>query len=156
MLALAQPSIPNSINFVRSKIVEESFQERKHNHQKEIDQIMDYILDFKSMLNEKTNRINNLIISLEALTWHGKPTDDDLLGIHEIIVLGRDFCNSLTKYYVLVNNNFKSRKIATAQIKEYKEALDDLKEVINDLESTFFILPEISEFQKSTIRLNSF
>ncbi len=51
-------------------------------------------------------------------------------------------------------NVIRSKGIAKEEIKNFKSAIDDLKDVASDLESRFFFLPKIPDFQETTKELS--
>ncbi|MDE3211730.1 MAG: hypothetical protein KGM98_00740 [Bacteroidota bacterium] len=51
-------------------------------------------------------------------------------------------------------NSIRSKGIAKEEIKKFKTSIDDLREVASDLESRFFFLPRISDFQETTKELS--
>jgi hypothetical protein len=57
--------------------------------------------------------------------------------------------STLIRQYVSLNL-IRSKGIAKDEIKNFKNAVDDLKENYQDLESVYFFLPEIPDFKETT------
>ena len=73
--------------------------------------------------------------------------------INDLISSARELRSSLVRQYVLINP-FRTKGIAKEEIKDFKNSIDELKEVCQDLDSVFFFLPENSEFQEITKELS--
>ena len=78
--------------------------------------------------------------------------EERLMKVNEIISLCNDLHSSLLKFYSGLNT-FIKKGIAKAEIKELKEAITDLKEITQDVESRFFFLPQMSVFTEITKEL---
>lgn len=113
---------------------------------------LDKVLEFQSFLKDKTNRINTINSRIESLTWFENITDENLLAINDIISASRDLHTTLIRLYVRINNK-KFRSIAKTDISVFKLALDDFREIFNDLESVYFLLPKMPEFIETTKQL---
>ena len=126
---------------------EASFDEEKINN------FLDKILDFKQVFSAKTEKINSLVEKIEQITWFNNPDSDSLILINDLISSIRDLRSSLLRQYVSLNF-IRTKGIAKDEIKNFKTAIDDLKEIASDLESIFFFLPNISEFKETTKELS--
>ena len=73
--------------------------------------------------------------------------------INDLIAAAKDLHSSLLRQYVGFNY-IRSKGIATAEILEFKNSIDELKEAYSDLESVFFYLPEMPEFLETTKKLS--
>jgi hypothetical protein len=69
-----------------------------------------------------------------------------------LIAAAKDLRSSLVRQYVSMTSLTK-QGIAKQEIKDFKYAIDDLRESIEDLESVFFFLPEMPEFKETTKKL---
>jgi hypothetical protein len=146
-----KPTIVETFENVRKL----SFEEKKEAvlDEQKINTFLDKILEFKKVFAEKTDRINSAIEKIEQITWFNDVDSDSLLIINDLISAIRDLSSSLLRQYVSLNV-IRSKGIAKEEIKNFKSAIDDLKEVASDLESRFFFLPNISDFQETTKELS--
>jgi hypothetical protein len=110
-------------------------------------------LDFKQSLTRKTDKIENLIERIEKITWFDNLDQDALLLINDLVSSVRNLYSSLQRQYVYLNF-IRSKGIAKKEVKDFKAAIDDLKEIANDLDSRFFFLPANDEFEETTKELS--
>ena len=115
--------------------------------------LLDKILEFKKVFGDKTDKINGLIEKIEQLTWFTDVDSESLKSINDLISSIRDLHTSLKRQYVPLNV-IRSKGIAKEEIKNFKAAIDDLKEIASDLESRFFFLPNIPDFEETTKELS--
>lgn len=115
--------------------------------------MLDQILEFKKVFTDKTNKINPLVEKIEKITWFNNLDNDSLMSLNDLISLIRDLHSSLLRQYISLNF-LRSKGIAKEEIKNFKDSIDDLKDVAADLESRFFFLPSISDFQETTKELS--
>lgn len=146
-----KPQIAETVEKVRVL----SFEEKKESvfDETKINKFLDKILDFKKKFTDKTNRINSVVEKIEELTWFNKLDNDSLMSINDLISSIRDLHSSLLRQYISLSF-LRSKGIAKEEIKEFKAAIDDLKDVAADLESRFFFLPNITDFQETTKELS--
>ena len=132
-----------------------SFEEKKQSafDEVKINKLLDQILEFKRAFTDKTNNINSLVEKIEQITWFNNLDDDSLMSINDLISSIRDLHSSLLRQYISLNF-IRSKGIAKEEIKKFKASIDDLKDVAADLESRFFFLPNISDFQEITKELS--
>lgn len=130
-----------------------SYEEKINSVEEKINVFLDAILDFKAMLNEKTDKILKLADKLEALTWFSIENDECMILLNDLIALSKDFHSTLIRNYIAYNK-LKTKGVAKAEIKEHKAAIDDFKESFTDLESVFFYLPEMPDFKETTRELS--
>jgi hypothetical protein len=132
-----------------------SFEEKKESafDEVKINKFLDSILKFKSVFTDKTNKINSLVERIEQITWFNNLDNDSLMSINDLISSIRDFHSSLLRQYISLNP-IRSKGIAKEEIKKFKASIDDLKDVAADLESRFFFLPNIKDFQETTNELS--
>lgn len=146
-----KPQIEDTFEKVRAL----SFQEKKEAvfDESKINGLLDKILEFKKTFTNKTARINSLIEKIEEITWFNDLDNEALMLINDLISSIRDLHSSLLRQYIQLNF-VRSKGIAKAEIKDFKNAIDDLKDIAADLESRFFFLPNISGFQETTKELS--
>ncbi len=133
-----------------------SFEEKRNPQltEQHINAFLDAILDLKSLLREKTNKLNEVTLLFEKLTWYNNLDDDCLMRINETISLAKELYRSLSfQYASLARMRIKSG-IVKEEIQRLKTSLDDLKEIITDVENVFFVLPADDEFVNTTKELN--
>ena len=132
-----------------------SFEEKKESAYDEVrmNKLLDKILEFKKVYNNKTHKINSIVEKVEQITWFNNLDTDSLMSINDLISSIRDLHTSLLRQYISLNF-IRSKGIAKEEIKEFKAAIDDLKDVASDLESRFFFLPNIIDFQETTKELS--
>jgi polyribonucleotide nucleotidyltransferase len=118
-----------------------------------INAVLDAILDFKSELMEKSKRIQLLNERLESITWLNNLDEECLMLLNDLISSAKDLRTTLLRQYIAMNF-FRSKGIAKEEIKDFKIAIDLLKEAYEDLESVFFFLPETPEFKETTKKLS--
>lgn len=118
-----------------------------------INSFLDKIIDFKNLLKEKNERIYNINERIETLTWFSNLNDESLMILNDLISSAKDLRSSLIRFYVSMKN-IRIKGIAKEEIKDFKNAIDELKESYEDLESVFFFLPEMPEFVETTKRLS--
>jgi len=146
-----KPQIEDTFEKVRAL----SFEEKKEAvlDEQKINSLLDKILEFKKKFSDKTNKINSLVEKIEKITWFNSLDNDTLMSINDLISSIRDLHSSLLRQYISLNF-LRSKGIAKEEIKKFKAAIDDLKDVAADLESRFFFLPNISGFQETTKELS--
>lgn len=137
------------INYTFRQVSESSYQEKRHFFDEQaINIFLDNILKLKSLLGDKTAKLNILNENLERLTWIDDTIDEECLKmLNDLIAGSKDLHSSLIRTYVRLNF-FRQKGIAKEEIKQYKLAIDDLKEIYTDLESVFFFLPQMPEFKE--------
>lgn len=146
-----KPKISETLESVRMFSFEEK-QEALFDEEK-INKFLDTILEFKRILSAKTNKINTIVEKIEQITWFNNLDNDSLILINDLISSIRDLRSSLLRQYVSFNL-IRTKGIAKDEIKSFKSAIDDLKEIAGDLESTFFFLPNLPEFNETTKELS--
>ncbi len=132
-----------------------SFEEKKESafDEVKINKLLDKILEFKKVFTDKTNKINSLVEKIEEITWFNNLDNNALMTINDLISSMRDLHSSLLRQYIFLNF-IRSKGIAKEEIKKFKDSMDDLKDVSADLDSRFFFLPIITDFQKTTKELS--
>jgi hypothetical protein len=137
------------------KVRDLSFAEKKESvlDEQKINRLLDKILEFKKKFSDKTNKINSVVEKIEEITWFNSLDNNALMLVNDLISSIRDLHSSLLRQYISLNF-LRSKGIAKEEIKKFKLAIDDLKDVAADLESRFFFLPNISGFQETTKELS--
>ena len=132
-----------------------SFEEKKEAiyDEAKINSFLDKILEFKKAFEAKTIRLNELIGNIERLTWYNDVNSENLMKINDLISAIRDLHSSLQRQWVSLNV-IRSKGIAKTETKNFKAAMDDLKDSASDLESRFFFLPKFPDFQETTKELS--
>lgn len=143
------------INSAFNVINDASFQEKREHLSKQqvIDSFLDRVLDLKEKLTTKSKKIEEIVVMLESITWFDNIDEEGLKLINEIISLSKDLHSTLIRFYVDLNY-FVKKNIAKQEIKNLKVAINDLKEITQDLESVFFYLPQMPQFVESTKQLS--
>ena len=132
-----------------------SFEEKKEAafDEKKINNLLDKILDFKQYLTTKTDKLEEVIEKIEKITWFNNLDQDTLILINDLISSIRNLHSSLQRQYISFNF-LRTKGIAKEEIKSFKSAIDDLKDIANDLDSRFFYLPSNDEFEEITKELS--
>lgn len=143
------------INSTFSNVRNFSFEEKRSPllGEDKVNFLLDSILDFKASLNNKSERIYRLNEEIEKITWLNDLDEECLQLLNDVISFAKDLRSSLVRNYVSMNN-IKKRGIAKEEIKDFKNAIDELKEAYEDLESVFFFLPEMPDFKETTKKLS--
>ena len=115
--------------------------------------LLDAILDIKKSLIKRTEIIHSFNTSAEKLTWYNNLDNDDLLIVNDLIAFIKDAYSSLMRNYKNLNV-LKRTGIAKDEMKKFKNAIDELKETYQDLESVFFFLPAMPVFKDTTKQLS--
>ncbi len=142
------------LDAVMEKIRATSFSEKQN--QKTEEELMNSFLDainvIKKDLVTRTETIIDISERMEEVTWFNNLDQSTVQILNELIVLARDVHSSLIRNYVGLNI-FRQKGVAKNEITEFKNAIDFLKDVIDDLEFAFFSFPKDKEFQKVTAAL---
>jgi GTP1/Obg family GTP-binding protein len=148
----SEETINNTFEIVRQA----SFSEKKSKFATEeeiINNFLDKVLEFQKFLNDKSEIIEDINDRLEKLTWLNGISENDLMQINTLIGSAKDLLSVLIRRYI--NLNFLRKKgIAKEAIKRFKSSIDSLRENIEDLESIFFLLPQMPEFNETSKQLS--
>ena len=140
-----------------SSVSEFSFEEKRSPliglNEEKINFFLDTLLDFKKVLNEKTDRIHSLNDRIDKITWYNdlSPECDKL--INDLISGIKDLHSSLIRQYISLTP-LRKKGVAKEEIVNFKHSIDDLKETFQDLESVFFFLPAMPDFKETTKQLS--
>ncbi len=143
--------IENTFSSVRTF----SFNEKKNPlvDEDSINHFLDVINSFTDSLRKKTKRIYDLNGRVEKLTWFTDLDEECLMLTNDLISSAKDLHSSLIRQYVSMNF-LRSKGIAKDEIKDFKNAVDEVNEIAEDLESIFFFLPEFPDFVETTKQLS--
>jgi hypothetical protein len=132
-----------------------SFEEKKAPllDEERVNALLDAILDFKNGLKEKTERIYDVNEKIESISWLNNLDEECLMILNDIISSAKDLRTSLIRQYISMNF-LRKKGIAKEEIKDFKNSIDELKESYEDLESVFFFLPEMPDFEETTQKLS--
>jgi hypothetical protein len=132
-----------------------SFEEKKEAvmNETKMNKFLDRIIDFKKSLKIKTDKIEEIIESSEKISWFNHLDDDSLLIVNDLVSSIRNLHSSLHRQYISLQY-IREKGIAKVEMKNFISAIDDLKEIANDLDSRFFFLPNNDEFDKITKELS--
>lgn len=147
-------SYKSEIRDTFSSVRDFSYQEKRSPLiiEERVNQFLDAILELKSKLQEKTGKLVDVIARMEQLTWFNNVDEEGLMVLNDLIAAAKDLRSSLVRQYVAITPLTK-QGIAKQEIKDFKYAIDDLRESIEDLESVFFFLPEMPDFKETTKKL---
>ncbi len=132
-----------------------SFQEKTHiKSEDEINNIfLDAILDFKTELKVRSEKLNSISERFISLTWIEEEWNEECLKLlNSLIATARDLHFVKIREYVGFTS-FRKKGIAKEEIKQFKDSIDNFKEAYSDVESVYFFLPNNSDFVEVTKRL---
>jgi hypothetical protein len=118
-----------------------------------VNKLLDKIIEFQKLFTDKADKINSVVENIEKLTWYTDVDSDSLMKINDLISSIRDLHYSLKRQYASLKT-IRTKGIANAAIKNYKFAIDDLRDSASDLESRFFRLPALPDFEEITKELS--
>lgn len=118
-----------------------------------VNAFLDAVLDFKSMLADKTAKINDIVTRVEAITWLQLTDNETLMLVNDLVSQLKDLRSSLLRQYLSLDF-LRKKGVAKTEIKAFKASIDDLLDVASDLESRFFYLPKIEGFEETTRELS--
>ncbi len=132
-----------------------SFEEKKEAYcnESKINKLLDEILELKRLYAKKTGKIEMLIEKMEQITWIDQLDQESLLLVNDLISAVRDLYSSLMRQFKSTES-LLTKGIAETEISNFKNAVDDLNDVANDLESRFFYLSKNEEFIQITKELS--
>lgn len=132
-----------------------SFEEKKETvlDEQNFNRFLDKIVEFKKKFSDKTDKLNSVVEKIEEITWFNRLDNDTLMSINDLISSIRELHSTLLRQYISLNT-LRSKAIAKEEIKKFKLAMDDLKDIAADLESRSFFLPNIPGFQETSKELS--
>jgi len=135
-----------------STLREFSFNEKKVSSNEINNKFLDAILDFKNEMTSKTDLLYSINEKIESITWQTDLDKECLMLLNDTISLAKDAHDSLIRQYVGLEA-LRKKSIAKTEITDFKNAIDELKEIYTDLEAVFFFLPEMPDFVETTKEL---
>lgn len=119
------------------------------------DENLDQINNVRASFVESTDAIEDITKKLQSLTWTLlEPTTDDLRSVADIIFLGRQLfqgsASIISSYQPLWQKG-----VIINETSEFKEVAEHLAEVLDDIESVYFKLPDLPGFNDTTHELES-
>jgi len=148
-------SSKETINEIVGVVNDVSYSEKKDSHlsNDDINKFLDDISLLRNILDQKVEAIDNINQLLQKISWLKDLDDDCLKLLNMLIIVGKDFHNNLTKGFSTLDK-IAEKGIAVKEIFEYKECVEDLSDILNDLDMVFFIFPKDENFVKITNMLS--
>lgn len=119
------------------------------------DENLDLINKVRANFVGSTEAMEDIIEKLQSLTWTlVEPTSDDLKSVADIIFLGRQ----LLKGAASIVSSYQplwERGVIITETSEFKEVTEHFTEVLDDIESVYFKLPNLPGFNDTTHELES-
>lgn len=122
--------------------------------ERKVNAFPDEINEERNNLTDCTENINSLNIESHSITWFTNVEPSLLTEIKDIIEVMHHLHKSMLQYYVIINKAFALRGILKEERRAFKATADDVKEIANDLNDRFFVLPQDEEFQDLMNQLN--
>lgn len=144
-------AISNTFNNIRNF----SYKEKKSPilEVEKTNSFLDAINDFKEELKSKTIDIYEINSRIEKITWFNDLDEECMMILNDIISSAKDLRSTLIRQYISLSF-LRKDGVAKQEIKDFKNAIDELKESYEDLESVFFFLPQMTEFKETTKKLS--
>jgi|SRR5574343_486722 len=124
--------------------------EETHSDEALINKFLDNVLKFHKYLTKYTNDINQCVDGMEKLSWLEISKENDLKSLKNLLTSSIELHRLLVKNYIGYRNSKLLSQVANSKIKEFKTAIDDLKEVTNDLNLLFFDEKYINDISIAT------
>lgn len=128
--------------------------ETENSFEKKVNGLLDNINDAKRRLLKRTEEVNNLIPKIEELTWFTDVDEETLTEMKGLISNIKELYKLMLSFWVQVSRNFAKHQVAKTELKGYREAADEVREMAGDLEARFFTSPQDDEFQAIANTLN--
>jgi hypothetical protein len=147
----SQPQIKETVDTARFL----SFEEKREAYfnESKLNRFLDQILEFKKLIALKTTKIEELTEKMELITWLNQLDEGSLLLVNDLISTVRDLHLTLLRQYKSAET-LLLKGVGEAEILAFKDAIDDLNDVSNDLESRFFYFSKNEEFINITKELS--
>lgn len=151
MMEYASPSVRISETFIEVR----NFSFKKKTDEEIVNHFLDRILELQSKIEKDAIFLENLCERFDELTWfNASNLDEESLKLLNDTFSGtREIHRVLIKHYDFLNKN--AHQFASKELKRLKHALDEIEECVDDLEATFFRLPQHEKFQGANARLQS-
>lgn len=119
------------------------------------DENLDQINKVRASFVESSEAIEDIIKKLQSLTWTlREPTPDDLKSVSDILFVGR----RLLKGSNSIINSYQplwQKGVIITETSEFKEVSAHLAEILDDIDSVYFKLPNLPGFDDTTHELES-
>ena len=133
-----------------AKIVDDvkrfSEKERTEPSQEQIDQFLDKINWLKDFILEDISRLKSITTGLEDLTWITEFDEKDVEDLRYIVNICKDIHSTLVKYYIKLKSIFNG--MPKQELSDFKLSIDDFREAYTDINSKFFVLPNLQDFKE--------
>lgn len=145
----------NTLDIAFNHVRDASYSEKKLSipTEEEVNQFLDKILELQQLLNGKSEKINKINGLLEKVTWLNGLDEDSLKQLNVLIAMAKDFHSTLIRHYAQLNF-LRKKGIAKKAIQDFKMSIDNLKDAVADLDSVFFSLPSMPDFDNITKELS--
>lgn len=124
--------------------------EETHSDEALINKFLDNVLKFQKYLSKYTNDINQCVDGMEKLSWMEISKENDLKSLKALLTSAMELHRYLVKNYIGYRNSKLLSQVANSKIKEFKIAIDDLKDVTIDLNQLFFDEKYINDINIAT------
>ena len=124
--------------------------EETHSDEALINKFLDNVVKFHQYLTKYPNHINQCVDGMEKLSWLEISKENDLKSLKNLLTSSIELHRLLVKNYIGYRNSKLLSQVANSKIKEFKTAIDDLKEVTNDLNLLFFDEKYINDISIAT------
>jgi hypothetical protein len=124
-----------------SRITKELSEEEK------INQFLDSILDFKESMRKRTGKLRYMDELLCEITWiEQQMSDEDEKMLKKLFDKIDRFHQKGIRFYVNIRQIFWKHSIAREEIRDFKDALDDLEESTLELRQILFEIRKDDDF----------
>lgn len=119
------------------------------------DENLDQINQVRANFVGSAAAIEDIIEKLQSLTWTlREPNADDLKSVADIVFIGRQLVRGSASIIHSYQPLWQKGVIIT-ETNEFKEASEHLAEVLDDIQSVYFQLPNLPGFDDTTHELES-
>lgn len=109
----------------------------------------------QDFLSKTTPSIIILTEKLEEFSWFEDVTEQNKFLIKIALLASEELTKGLSKSYVVLKKLYQPKNVLKEELKQYKEAIENLQETTNDIEMVFFELPNDTEFKAINEKLAS-
>lgn len=109
----------------------------------------------QDFLSKTTPSIIILTEKLEEFSWFENVTEQNKFLIKIALLASEELTKGLSKSYVVLKKLYQPKNVLKEELKQYKEAIENLQETTNDIEMVFFELPNDTEFKAINEKLAS-
>lgn len=109
----------------------------------------------QDFLSKTTPSIIILTEKLEEFSWFENVTEQNKFLIKIALLASKELTKGLSKSYVVLKKLYQPKNVLKEELKQYKEAIENLQETTNDIEMFFFELPNDTEFKAINEKLAS-